>query len=223
MNSKQQFFLAFGGGVVLVLAFILAIFLYNNQRADKLASIAEEDTVDNAFVRPYSQRTGPPDAKVTIVEFFDPGCETCAQFAPYTKAIMGSHPGRVQLVLRYAPFHEGADTMVMILEAAGKQGKYWETLQLMFDTQPQWASHHDPAPEKIWALLPPLNLDVNRLKEDMQSMEIAHILKQDIEDAQTLGVRKTPGFFVNGKPLTSFGPTQLQTLVDSEVAANYGP
>jgi protein-disulfide isomerase len=221
MKSKQKLVLVFGAAGVLVGGFILAAFIYNNQRAEKLASIEKVSPVDNAFVRGYSQRLGQRNAKVTLVEFLDPGCESCAAMSPHVKAILDAHPGQIELVLRYIPLHQGADTAVKMLEAARKQGMYWETLQLMFDTQSQWASHHDPAPEKLLEILPSLGLDMARLELEMQGMDIAHILQQDMADAKTLGVRKTPAFFVNGKPLTRFGLPQLQALVASEVAASY--
>ena len=46
------------------------------------------------------------------------------------------------------------------------------------------------------------------------------IVDQDIADATTLGVHKTPILFVNGKPLQHFGLSQLRSLLDSEIAAN---
>ena len=220
MKSKQKLVLVFGAAGILVGAFILAAFIYNNQRAEKLASIEKANPVENAFVRGHAQRLGPRDAKVMLVEFLDPGCETCAAMSPHVKAIVNAHPGQVQLVVRYIPLHQGADIAVKMLEAARKQGKYWETLQLMFDTQSEWASHHHPAPEKLVEFLPSLGLDMTRLELEMQGMDIAHILQQDMADAKTLGVRKTPTFFVNGKPLTRFGLPQLQALVASEVAVN---
>ena len=221
MKSKQKLVLVFGTAGILVGAFILAAFIYNNQRAEKLASIEKANPVENAFVRGYAQRLGPRDAKVMIVEFLDPGCETCAAMSPHVKAIVDAHPGRVQLVVRYIPLHQGADTAVKMLEAARKQGKYWETLQLMFDTQSEWASHHHPAPEKLVEFLPSLGLDMTRLELEMQGVDIAHILQQDIADAKKLGVRKTPTFFVNGRLLRPFGLPQLQAMVASQVAANY--
>ncbi|MDH3629139.1 MAG: thioredoxin domain-containing protein [Acidobacteriota bacterium] len=220
MTSKQKLVLVLGAVGLLVGGFILATSLFNNQRAEELASIEKASPVDNAFVRGYAQRLGPRDAKVTLVEFLDPGCESCAAMSPHVKAILDAHPGQVQLVLRYIPLHQGADTAVKMLEAARKQGKYWETLQLMFDTQSVWASHHHPEPEKLLEILPSLGLDMTRLELEMQGIDIAHILQQDMADATTLGVRKTPTFFVNGKPLTRFGVPQLQALVASEVAAN---
>ncbi len=55
----------------------------------------------------------------------------------------------------------------------------------------------------------------------MNDPEIEKIIKQDLADAKTLNVRKTPGFFVNGQPLTSFGYQQLQNLVESEIKEKY--
>ena len=81
------------------------------------------------------------EQRVVLVEFFDPACETCREFHPYVKELLAAHPGKVRLVLRYAPFHQGSDTMVLILEAAGRRGRFWETLEVMYATQPQWASH----------------------------------------------------------------------------------
>ena len=55
----------------------------------------------------------------------------------------------------------------------------------------------------------------------MKNPDIVGIINQDLADAKTLNVRKTPGFFVNGKPLSSFGYQQLKELVDSEISKYY--
>jgi len=215
--KKQH--IALLGGVGLLLAFVLVSYFYGSQRADQLETMAQN--VSSPLHRNYAQSLGPADAKVVIVEFFDPACETCSTFAPHVKGLLALHSGRVRLVLRYAPFHKGSDTMVKILEAAAQQDKYWKTLQVMFDTQPHWASHHKPQPDKIWQFLPSAGLDVERLRNDMNDPRILEIIRQDIADAETLGVRKTPSFFVNGKPLQSFGLSQLKSLVNQEIAAKY--
>ncbi|MBE9520176.1 MAG: thioredoxin domain-containing protein, partial [Proteobacteria bacterium] len=126
-----------------------------------------------------------------------------------------------KLVLRYAPFHDGADSFVKILEAAKKQGKYWETLDVMYKSQPYWASHSNPQPQRIWQFLPQAGLDIERIKKDMNDPAIAKLIAQDIADAKTLNVRKTPGYFVNGKPLQTFGYRQLRYLIESEIRIKY--
>ncbi len=175
----------------------------------------------STFVRDYSQTLGSDDAKVFLVEFMDPACETCAAFSPLVKQIMDINPGKIKLVLRYAPFHEGADYFVKILEAAKNQGKYWETLDVMFKTQSYWTSHHVAQPEKIWPFLQKIGLDIAKIRRDMNDPEIEKRIEQDIADAKTLNVRKTPGYFVNGKPLETFGRQQLYDLIQSEIKAQY--
>ncbi len=208
-----------GTCLVLIGIFAATGLYYKNQQAKMYDSMAQNNA--STFVRDHSQTLGNDDAKVVVVEFMDPACETCAAFSPMVKQIMNANPGKIKLVLRYAPFHEGADYFVKILEAAKKQGKYWETLEVMFKSQAIWASHHKPEPEKIWQFLPKTGLDLDRIKKDMNDPAIEKLIEQDLSDAKSLNVRKTPGFFVNGKPLEPFGRKQLIHLIQSEIKSNY--
>lgn len=205
--------------VFLILLFVLGINLYKSQQIRKYGFMARENA--STFVREHSQTLGSDDAKVYLVEFSDPACETCSAFHPFVKKLMAANPGKIKLVVRYAPFHDGADYFVKILEAARKQGKYWETLEVMYQTQRYWASHSNPQPKLIWKFLPRAGLDLVKIRNDMNGPEIAKLIQQDLADAKALNVRKTPGFFVNGKPLTSFGYKQLKELVESEINEYY--
>jgi len=208
-----------GTCLILIGIFLATSFYYKAEQAKQYDFMAKHNL--STFVREHSQTLGSADAKVLLVEFMDPACETCAAFSPLVKQIMADNPGKIKLVLRYAPFHDGADYFVKILEAAKNQGKYWETLKVMFNSQSEWASHSNPQPKKIWQFLPAAGLDLDRIKHDMNDPEIAKRIEQDIADARTLNVRKTPGFFVNGKPLETFGSKQLYQLIQSEINAAY--
>ena len=61
--------------VCLLIVFVFASYLYKNQQSKKLGFIAKENA--STFVRDHSMTSGSEDAKVYIVEFFDPACETC--------------------------------------------------------------------------------------------------------------------------------------------------
>lgn len=206
-------------GVALLAAFAIAGMVFKDRQAEALGALARSQA--GALIREHSPTLGSATAKVAIVEFLDPGCETCRVFDPLVKQLIAAHPGKIKLVVRYAPLHHGADEMVAVLEAARRQGKYWETLRLMYDAQPYWASHHDPQPQVMWQFLPQVGLDVEQLKRDVADPAIARLIQQDVADARALGVTKTPGFFVNGKPLVVFGYEQLQALVEAELRANY--
>lgn len=205
--------------LALIFVFMFASSYYKGRQTEKFGFMAQENA--STFIRDHSQTLGSDDAKVYLVEFMDPACETCAAFSPFVKQMMAANPGKIKLVLRYAPFHTGADYFVTILEAAKKQGKYWQTLDIMYKSQPYWASHSNPQPQKIWQFLPKAGLNIAQLRKDMNDPAIAKLIDQDLADAKTLNVRKTPGFFVNGKPLITFGYRELQELVQSELRANY--
>ena len=205
--------------LVLLLVFVITSFYYKGQQAEMYGFMAKENA--STFVREHSQTLGSDNAKVYLVEFMDPACETCAAFSPFVKQMMNANPGKIKLILRYAPFHDGAQYFVKILEAAKKQGKYWETLNVMYKSQPYWASHSNPQPQRIWQFLPKAGLDIEKIKKDMNDPAIEKLIAQDLADAKTLNVRKTPGFFANGKPLQTFGYQQLQQLIQSEINASY--
>lgn len=205
--------------IALVLAFILAAWWYRDQRAERLDFMAQEQA--ELFVRPHSPVLGAEDARVYLVEFTDPACETCAAFSPIVKQFLDRYQGQLKLVVRWAPFHEGSADVVRVLEAARLQGKFWETLELLYRTQQVWTQHHRVYVERVWPLLPQVGLDVERLRRDLNDPQITAIIEQDLADAQALGVQKTPGFFVNGRPLEPFGWEPLAQLVASEVRESY--
>ena len=128
---------------------------------------------------------------------------------------------KIRLSLRYAPFHPGSDQVVRLLEAARKQGKFWETLETVLATQPRWAPNHRAEVELLWPQLGNLGLDFERIKRDMYAPEIDRVIALDVADAKALNVTKTPEFFVNGRPLPSFGYDQLKKLVADDVAKAY--
>lgn len=198
--------------VALLCAFVIGTLLHNTTKEQ---SAALPPVVNRAaLVRMHSPTLGKIDAPVVIVEFFDPACETCRTFYPLVKDIMAAEPDRIRLVLRYTPFHKGSDEVVAVLEAARKQGKFWPALEALLRAQPAWTQHHAANIDLVWKHLDGLGLDLEKVRADMRSPEIAKLIAQDIEDAKTLGVDKTPGFFVNGKPLVDFGFKQLKQLVD---------
>ena len=215
----KKMYIVMLSGVFLIIFFAIGVYVYKDQKAEKYSFMARENA--STFVRKHSQTLGSDDAKVYLVEFSDPACETCSAFHPFVKKLMAENQDKIKLVVRYAPFHDGADYFVKILEAARKQGKYWETLELMYKTQRYWISHHKPQPQSIWKFLSMVGLDLEKIRKDMNDPEIAKLIEQDLADAKTLDVRKTPGFFVNGKPLQEFGYSQLRDLVESEIKEAY--
>ncbi|WP_167646958.1 DsbA family protein [Mameliella alba] len=173
-----------------------------------------------ALIRSYSPVLGPEDAPVTIVEFFDPACEACRAFYPVVEAIMAEHGDAVRVVIRYTPFHGAAsEEAIRVLEAARMQGVFEPVLEAVLREQPRWASHGAPEPGLILEIAATAGLDAEAARTQMLAPDVVAILNQDRADVETVGVRQTPTFFVNGKPLDPFGEAELRSLVAAEVAA----
>jgi len=216
---KNKVFIYALSGVLLLGAFALAAFLYKNSEKERLSFLASSES--ELFVRDYSPRYGNPEAKVVISEFLDPECESCRAFYPVVKSLMKEFDDKVQLVLRYAPFHGNSELAIRALEAARFQNKYWEALELLFYTQPQWGDHHHPRPELIFEYLSQMGLDMERLKTDMASPKIQEMIDQDKQDLRALKIRGTPTFFVNGQQLQDFSEEGLRSLLRSEIEKAY--
>ena len=215
---KQKHLVIFSAFFLLI-AFVAGAMLYSSQKTDEALQAYRRDK--STFIRENVPSFGNPAAKVDLVEFLDPACGTCREFYPFVKKLMDAHPGKIRLYVRYAPFHPGSDQVVKILQAAHMQGKFLETLEAVFASQEGWAPQHRPRPELVWNYIGGVGLDIRKLRHDMNTPEVEKIVQQGIDDALKLNVKATPEFFVNGKPLPSFGYDQLKTLVDEAVAAAY--
>ena len=216
-QNKKAVFIA--SAVVLLMIFVLGALIYNRDKFDKSAQVAERNL---AFLgREHAPKLGPAEAKVHLVEFFDPACGTCREFYPMIKDLMKANNNKMRMSLRYAPFHPGSDNVVRVLEAARRQDKFWPTLEAVFASQSYWAPNHKAELELLWPQLGNLGLDLARIRNDMYAPEIDRILVQDMADAKALNVTMTPEFFVNGRPLPEFGYEQLRKLVNDAVARAY--
>lgn len=212
------------GLILSVLALGVAGFGGATWFANRPGPVAEAEPVApelaDAMIRPYSPILGPADAPVTIVEFFDPACEACRAFHPIVKDIMAEHGDAVRVVIRYTPFHGAAsEEAIRVLEAARMQDVYVPVLEAVLREQPRWASHGAPAPGLILQIAATAGLDAEAARTQMLAPDVVAILNQDRADVETVGIRQTPAFFVNGKPLDPFGEAELRRLVAAEVAA----
>ncbi len=220
-------------GAIIAIVIVGAVVGSNYYRS----SIQKESIVGNSnsggkpkiapeqLVRPDSPSLGPADAKVTLVEFYDPECESCASFAPVVKKILKENEGKIRFVTRYMPLHPNSLTAANFTEAAGEQGKYWEAQDILFRKQPEWGTKHGPPtaapPPNINELFDKyakeLGLDMEKAAAAIKSKKFDAKIEQDRKDGQAIGVRRTPTFFVNGRELATFGESYLRALIDEEL------
>lgn len=205
--------------VAVLLALVAGTVLYKRQEAQ--SSQAAAAARQAALASDHSPALGDPGARVHVVEFLDPACETCALFFPLVKQWMAENPGRIRLSTRHVAFHRGSEYVVRILEASRKQDKYWQTLEALLATQRQWVPNHVVQPDMVVPAIAGVGLNTEQLMADMNAVEVIQRMERDRSDAIVLKVMATPEYFVNGRPLPSFGQQQLQSLVREELQKAY--
>lgn len=215
--------------IVVVIAAIVGANYYRssvqNERITTNSSNSSKPSINaEALIRPDSPTLGAADAPVTLVEFLDPECESCAAFAPVVKKIMKDYDGKIRLVVRYMPLHPNSLSAATFTEAAGEQGKYWQAQEMLFQKQSEWGTKHGAnagPPADINALFrkyaAELGLDAEKMNAAFAANKYKAKTERDRKDGETLGVRQTPTFFVNGRKLARFGEADLRALIDEEL------
>ena len=214
--------------IVVVIAAIVGASYYRSSVQNERVSTGGNSNKGTAntenLIRPDSPVLGAADAPVTVVEFYDPECEACAAFHPSVKKLLKDYEGKIRLVARYMPLHPNSLSAATFTEAAGEQGKYWQAQEMLFQKQPEWGTKHGPqtsAPADINALFKKyameLGLDMSKMDAAFAENRYNAKIQRDLKDGQTLGVRQTPTFFVNGRRLARFSEADLRALIEEEL------
>jgi protein-disulfide isomerase len=213
MQNKK---LVLGSLVVLVLLFVGLGYFYKSSETKKeeVATLSKS----SSLIRDHSIKFGDNKKNISVVEFLDPECESCALFHPIMRKVYKEYHEDIQVVVRYLANHKNSKFAIRILEASREQNKYEEVLSVIFEKQPLWAQHNNEKPELLWEFLAVIpDLDINKLKEDSKNPEIDKIMDIDTSDARELNVRGTPTVFVNEKRLSVLSQKDLFDLVEAEI------
>ena len=165
-------------------------------------------SMDNNPVR------GAKDAPVTIIEFSDFHCAFCGRFAAETlDPLLKNYDGKVRLVYRDYPFQtDGSWVAAMAGECMNDQGKFWEFHDLTFKNQQALTR------EQFITYAQQLKIDVATFTTCLDSQKYLDKIKQEVIDAQTLGVNATPAFFVNGRFISGAQPYNFfASYIDAEL------
>ena len=159
--------------------------------------------------------TGPANAPVTIVEFTDFQCPSCAAMHPVLDEVLKSYGNKVRFVVRDLPLqqHEWARKAAEAANAANAQGKFFEYTALLFQRQ---KALDIPSLKKYAS-----ELGLNRVKFDSELDKgvYAAEVKHDMDDAEIYGISSTPSIFINGVLLRTLSADALREAIDRAAAA----
>ena len=160
---------------------------------------------------------GDPEAKITIVEFSDFECPYCGRAVEVVKQVEARYGKDLRLAFKHnpLPMHPDAPYAARAAIAAGKQGKFWQMHDKLFEAN--LARTPDGLkPDRIDQMARDLGLDLDRLHRDAESQEAKDQVEADQAQARSLGATGTPYFYVNGQRIAGAQPfEQFKLIVDS--------
>lgn len=171
---------------------------------------------------------GPPTALVTIEEFADFQCGSCAAAFPIMNEIKSMYGSRIRFVYRNFPLsipaHDKAYDAAVATEAAGMQGKFWEMHAQLFQNQAKWTA--DPNYRQLWnEYAQKIGLDVQKFTSDLAGIGAKGRVDADLARGRALNVNSTPTVYVNGVavPFNDVKVDSLKVIIDAELAKGAAP
>src|SRR3989338_2512105 len=153
-----------------------------------------------------AQTRGKENSGDFLVEFSDFQCPACKSFQPAVDALTEKYSPDLYFAYRHFPLdqHPFAQKAALAAEAAGKQEKFWEMYDYLFDNQESLSD------ETIDKGIAQLNLNKEQFEKDLKSKELEDKISKDIADGNRFGVDDTPTFYLNGRKLNLINVTDLE-------------
>jgi len=162
---------------------------------------------------------GATSPSVVLVEYSDFECPYCAVYYAVVKQLTELYPDRLAVVFRNYPLsgHANAMPAAQAAEAAGKQGKFFEMHNLLFDNQDAWSSLADAA-STFEGYARQLGLNMDQYRADVASQDIKDRIAQQVKSGDAAKIGGTPTFFLNGTKIQP-KPTvdDFRTLIDGAI------
>ena len=164
---------------------------------------------------------GSPTATVTVEEFADYQCPTCAVVHPKMQEITKIYGNRIKFVYRSFPLtqiHQNAYAAAVAAEAASLQSKFWEMQNQLFSNQKEWSNSAE-APKLFEGYVQKIGLDVGKYQNDVLGLGAKARVDADLMRGRKIGVSGTPAIYINGTPLAfeKFDVESMRQVIDSEL------
>jgi protein-disulfide isomerase len=151
-------------------------------------------------------------AGITLIEYGDFECPYCRQAFFLVKELMLEWGNEVLFVYRHFPLrkiHPNAFNAALAAEAAGRQGKFWEMHERIFQNQDKLGDEYF-----LMSSAYMIGLDPGQFEWDWKSDKVRSKVESDFEGGVMSGVNGVPAFFINGLPLLTYNAT-YESLVNA--------
>lgn len=205
-EKKDSMFKKFGIIAMIIVAAAGAFWLmYKGGSGTPSTNSPSAAPISVSEVTPADHVKGPENASVTLIEYGDFQCPACGAYHPIVNQIADEFKDSVRLVFRHFPLkqiHRNAEPAAHAAEAAGKQGKFWEMYDVLYEKQSDWSETRNPT-SLFKQYASDLGLNVDQFETDMNSKEVADIVNADYNSGLAAGINATPTFYLNGAKVSN--------------------
>lgn len=163
---------------------------------------------------------GEESARVTLIEYADFQCPACASYFPLVKMLYSDFSKDLKVVYRFFPLttiHKNAMLAAQASYAAGKQNKFWEMHDKLYENQNSWANLSDPK-DIFFQYAKDLRLDLPKFKTDATASSTENFIKEATRNAMSIGVNSTPTFILNGTRIQNpAGYNEFKKIIQDEI------
>jgi protein-disulfide isomerase len=149
---------------------------------------------------PDYRKRGPAGAKILVVEFSDFQCPACRVAEPTLRQMFTVYDGKLRFVFKHYPLmriHPWAKAGALAAECAGRQGKFWEYHDRLYDKQDEWTN--EKADGVLTGYAKDFGLDVPAWQACRLDPSTDAAVASDMKDGDNAWVGGTPTFFINGR------------------------
>ena len=199
MSVKKQKEKKMWIGLAIILALVLIVSYFISQK-NKKGDLAHIQKVEVANLQVHLK--GNKDAELKLIEYSDFQCPACQYWYGELKKLEAQYENDFQVEYHHLPLrsiHPNAQIAAQAAEAAGRQGKFWEMHDMLFERQAEWSQSFKP--EQLFKqYADSLGLDTRRFAYDMNSDEVKDFVNKQYDDALASGLKlQTPTFTLNGE------------------------
>lgn len=207
--SKQ-----FWGVIAVIVLIFVGIYAFSGNKSSTKNSKSTTVAATNHTI-------GTSKLGITLLEYGDFQCPYCGQYYPILKQVQQKYNDQVVFQFRHFPLtslHQNAFASSRAAEAAGKQNKFWEMYDALYQTQKQWESSSDPQ-SVFEGFAKQIGLDVAKFKVDYASTAVNDAINADMAAGNKLGITGTPTFYINGKQVqVSQSVDDFSKQIDAAIA-----
>lgn len=196
MDTQKRIIIWFSAVLVVAIAGIGAYQVATGPRAE----LPRKDGTLSLAIDQSDHTKGSTTPKVTFVEYSDLQCPACGAYYPMLEEMFAEYKDSISFTYRHFPLpqHKNALSSAYASEAAGKQGKFWEMVDLIFNNQSEW-SESTTASAIFEGYAEKLGLDIAQYKNDVNSDVVKEKVDRDQKSGKLSAIDHTPTFFINGK------------------------